>query len=144
VASLRATVLGLLEGDEALMGLLTGGVYDRPIDRDRTPGAFDREKGSRLKPCAVLTMETAAPTGPVSGLERAFFTVWVYQAAGYDRIDAALRQIKTALDERAQEDLGEDGYVYEFRHVESSADLQAQELNFAPCRYARFSAVTHI
>lgn len=146
MSSLRATLLDLLAGDDALRVLLPGGVYDTPIARDGAhakPDAFDMDRGGVLKPCAVLTMETATPSGPraVRG-EQAFFAVYFYARRCAD-IDAALKRVKDLLDDRAALDLEDDGFVYEIRHVEDSADFLEEELGRAPARFSRYSAVLH-
>ncbi len=146
--SLRQTLLDTLTGDAALRTKLAGGVYDTPIERkglNEKPDAFDMERGGMLKPCAVLTMETATPTGPQAPgfqVERAFFSIYIY-ARSYTDIDEAQACLKALLDYESA-DLGDgEGFVYEFRHVEDSADLLAAELDNVPMRYSRFSAVTH-
>jgi len=141
MATLRETILAALQTDATLAAILTGGVYGEPVSKTYTPGASDGDKGGKLKPCAVLSFETSAPDGPIPGCERQFFTVYFYDHRGYANIDAAQRRVKVLLDRRANVDLGIDGLVYEFRHAEDSRDLRDPELDDAPMRFSRYSAV---
>jgi hypothetical protein len=141
MGTLRETILAALQGDAELGAILAGGVHGEPINRGRTPGAFDGAKGGKLKPCVVLSLETSAPDGPIPGCERQFFAVYFYEHRGYANIDAAQRRVKVLLDRRANVDLGIEGLVYEFRHAEDSRDLRDPELDDAPMRFSRYSAV---
>jgi hypothetical protein len=142
MATLRATILATLQADATLAAILTGGVYGEPISKGHTPDAFDGDKGGKLKPCAVLSFETSAPDGPIPGCERQFFTVYFYEHRGYASIDAAQRRVKALLDRQGNIGLDE-GLIYEFRHADDSRDLRDPELNDAPVRFSRYSAVVN-
>lgn len=144
--SLRDAVLDILTGDDTLRTLLPGGIYDTPVAREgpnAKPDAFDADKGGYLKPCAVLTMETATPAGPNAlQAERAFFAVYLYARHRSD-IDAGLKRVKDLLDRQESIALDDGGLVYEIRHAEDSGDALEPELENVPVRFARFSAALH-
>ncbi len=140
MSSLRETILSILQDDAVLQTVLTGGVYAEPLDRKKTPDAFGT--AGKMKPAAVLTLETTAPFGP-EGCERVFFSLWCYQDRGYTQIDAAISRIKALLHRRSHDAVGETGMVFEFRHAEDSGDQLAPELNNVALRFSRFSAVLH-
>jgi hypothetical protein len=142
MGTLRETILATLKGDAELGELLAGGVYGEPISKTHTPDAFDSAKGGKLKPCAVLSFETSAPDGPIPGCERQFFTVYFYEHRRYASIDAAQRRVKMLLDRQGNVGLDE-GLIYEFRHADDSRDLRDPELNDAPMRFSRYSAVVN-
>lgn len=74
--SLRDEILAVLQADGQLNTYLSGGVYDREITRQKTPGAFDANL--EVKPCAVIRQETEAPVGPHETSARAFITIYFY------------------------------------------------------------------
>lgn len=89
--SLSDDIKDTLEGDDTLMDLLIGGVYNdvEEISRENTPGAFDAN--SELLPCALIKSNTELPRR--SGYRSAVndpFTIYFYQRQGYDVIEPAM------------------------------------------------------
>lgn len=93
---MRDLILAILQGDNALMALLTGGVYDAEISRQATAAAFDTDTNEIL-PCATILMGTSIPITPHSDRERQYFNVILYQRSGYDVIDPAADRLYTLL-----------------------------------------------
>jgi hypothetical protein len=90
--SMRDAIKQMLEGDATLMALLPGGIYSgREISRQEMPSAFD--ENLELRPCALIKVETETPSGPYDTSARLIFSVWLYQRAGYDAIDAAMKRV---------------------------------------------------
>ena len=86
----------LLQGDSQLTAILTGGVYHAAeVSRQATPDAYDEWR--ELKPCALVRQETLTPWGPYEHSGRLFVTIWFYQRAGYDAIEAARKRVYDLL-----------------------------------------------
>lgn len=93
---MRDAILAVLTGDAALTGLLTGGIYSAvEISRQTTPTAFDAN--DELLPCGLLKMETQTPVIPHPNGSRLFFSVMLYERAGYATIDAARKRVYALL-----------------------------------------------
>jgi len=88
---MNAAVLTRLQADSALMALLSGGLYDGQtvgeISRVTTPAAFDAN--GELKPCGLLALSSEVAAGPLPTSSRLGVTLYWYQRAGADVIDAA-------------------------------------------------------
>jgi hypothetical protein len=97
----RSTILSRLTTDATLAALLPGGIYSATeISRQYTPGAFDAS--GEVRPCALLKMESEAPSGPYDAGDtlastRLFVVVYVYERVGATAIDAALDRIFALL-----------------------------------------------
>ena len=86
-----AKIAQVLQADAQLAGLLPGGVYQREISRQTTPGAFDAY--SEVRPCAYVRAENIVPTGPHHRSARVYVLVWFYQQTGHSEIGAARRRV---------------------------------------------------
>jgi hypothetical protein len=139
MATLRTAVKALLVADGTLMGILTGGVYDRRgLNRSATPAAYDSR--GQLLPCAVVTVETTTPTGPKEfDFEQVFFQVWLYEAEGndYANIDLARDRVRALL--HRQSVVITAGAVHEILHADSFGDSYDEALG-AEMTYERFYA----
>lgn len=122
MATLRAAVKSVLEGDVTLAAILTGGVYSRAgISRTLTPDAFD-SKGA-IKPCAVVTEEATNRIGHREDkMEMVSLVVWLYEdeGSGYTLIDTAKMRVRALLHDQTV--TTSDGYVHHIVHVYSLGD----------------------
>ena len=139
--SAYATILAALQGDSALAGILTGGVYDGTvvgdISRQATPAAYD--SNSELLPCAILKPETQAPAGPHPDSSRLFVTIWFYQQSGSAAIDAG-RERAYQLLHRAT--LAGSGGLWDVRHVNDLLGIELQALG-VPAIMSRYVATVN-
>ena len=139
--SAYATILAALQGDSALAGILTGGVYDGTvvgdISRQVTPAAYDEY--SELKPCAIVKPETQAPAGPHPDSSRLFVTIWFYQQSGSAAIDAG-RERAYQLLHRAT--LAGSGGLWDVRHVNDLLGIELQALG-VPAIMSRYVATVN-
>lgn len=141
MATLREAIKTALEDDATLGTLLTGGVYDRRgISRTLTPDAFD--SNGALQPCAVVTLEVAAPE--ITGhrewrFERVYFLVWLYEdeGGGYATLDPAALRVRSLLHNQTL--ATDDGAVHHIEHVGSLGDSYDDTL-LAEMTYERFVA----
>ena len=133
-----ATILAALQGDAALAGILTGGMYDgtevNDISRQATPAAYDQN--SELLPCAILKPENQSPAGPHPDGSRLFVTVWFYQQAGSAAIDLARIRAYHLL-HRAT--LAGSGGLWDIRHVNDLLGIELQALG-VPAIMSRYMA----
>lgn len=122
--SVFSAIVGLLQGDATLVGLLPGGIYDgqtvMEVARQTTPGAFDAN--SELRPCGIVKAETATPWGPHAHSGRLFVQVFFYERLGYAAVEAARERVYALL-HRVQVTPGTGG-CYEIRH---GGDVLGQE-----------------
>ena len=85
---MRDAIKAFLVADAAMMAILTGGIHtETPINRQRTPAAFDANK--ELMPCALIRFEDESQQQSYAAAARLVFVLYFYQRAGYDQIDAA-------------------------------------------------------
>lgn len=135
---LRDAVKTLLEADDTLMAILTGGIYDRgEISRTETPDAWDADRGT-LKPCAVLTMGTVSPRAPFDDAATAFLQIYFYEKSGYDNIEDAMDRVYTLL--HIQQVTIDPGFVYEIRHANDLGDSKDDALDCS-MSFSRYYAV---
>lgn len=108
----REQVVEALESDATLAGILTGGIYTgRPIRLGMgNPNPFDPLSGA-VKPCAYVRYSVATPEGYGAKFRRQTISIFVYDSAGVDAIEAAVDRIKTILN-----GLEVEGTGYYFRH----------------------------
>jgi hypothetical protein len=126
-------IVSLLQNDSQLAALLPGGVHRaKEISRQETSGAYDANR--ELQPCALVRQETATPWGPHPDSGRLYVTVWFYQRAGYDAIEAA-RQRVYALLHRQKLANG----MYEIRHANDLLDSEDPALG-VPMMMSRYVA----
>ena len=139
--SAYATILGALQDDAQLAGILTGGVYDgmevSDISRQVTPAAYDDY--SELKPCAILKPETQAPAGPHPDGSRLFVTIWFYQQNGSAAIDAGRERAYQLLHRATL--AGSDG-LWDVRHVNDLLGIEMQALG-VPAIMSRYVATVN-
>jgi len=92
----RDAIYQRLVGDGTLMATLTGGLYSRTeISRQNTPAAFD--DSSEILPCGLLKLETQTPWGPYKHGSRLYFSLLLYQRAGYEAIETARARLYSLL-----------------------------------------------
>lgn len=74
----------VMEDDNDLMELLSGGVYEAievgEISRQLTPGAFDANK--ELQPCALVKLGTEIPRGPYDTSVQTPVQIFFYEKSG--------------------------------------------------------------
>lgn len=100
-------VAAILEGDETLDAILTGGIYTSGdlgplgITRDTAADAFD--SSGWLQPCALVKEAASVTTADVNDYEaqassaRQRVEVWLYQDRTYAALDSARARIRTLL-----------------------------------------------
>ena len=133
-----AAILQALQGDAALMALLTGGLYDgqvvTDISRQATPNAYN--EWGELEPCAILKPESEAPAGPHPHGARLFVTLWMYQQFGAAAIDAARERAYHVL--HRQRLAG----MWDVRHAGDVLGAEVQGLD-TPVTMSRFAAMVN-
>ena len=99
--SLSDDVKTLLEDDEDLMDLLTGGVHNdvEEISRQNTPTAFDANQ--ELMPCVLIKFgtETRLRSGIPNSVQTPL-TIYFYQRDNYDVIEPAIDSVFVLLNEQ--------------------------------------------
>ena len=98
--SLRDDIKAVLDGDDDLMEMITGGVYIdiSELSRQSAPGAFDAN--SEIKPAILIKEGNEMPDGPYSRSVRTPLTLYFYQLTGFDVIDAAMNRVLDLLHEQ--------------------------------------------
>jgi hypothetical protein len=111
--SLSDDIKTALEDDDALMALLTGGIFNdvEEINRINTPGAFDSTT-KELKPCALIKYNTELPlrSGYLSAVNDPL-TIYFYQRQGYAVIEQAM---DLAFDDLNEKKIGTGVWIIEF------------------------------
>ena len=95
--SLSDDIRSRLEGDAALMALLTGGVFDdvEEISRENTPSAFDTNK--EIKPCTLIKYGTETRRGPYTHGVQTPLTLYFYERQGFETIKQVLPLVYALL-----------------------------------------------
>ena len=136
-----AAILAALQGDTALMSILTGGLYDgiavTDISRQATPDAYDAYQ--ELKPAGLLKPESQAPAGPHPHGARLFMTLWLYQQAGSAQIDAARERAYQVLHRAA---FAGSGGTWEVLHAGDVLGAEVQALG-VPVIMSRYVATVN-
>jgi len=98
--SLRSDVKAVLDADEDLMEMITGGVHiDIPeLSRQFAPDAFDGD--SEIKPAILIKEGNEIPSGPYSRSVQTPLVFYFYQQAGYDVIEAGINIVFNLLHEQ--------------------------------------------
>jgi len=98
--SLRDDLKTVLDADDDLMEIITGGVYINisELSRQSAPGAFDAD--SEIKPTILIKEGNEVPRGPYSRSVQTSLTLYFYQRVGYDSIDAAMNIVLNLLHEQ--------------------------------------------
>lgn len=139
--SAYTAILQALQGDAALMSILTGGLYDgiavTDISRQATPAAYDAFQ--ELKPSGMLKPESQAPAGPHAHGARLFVTLWLYQQAGSEAIDAARERAYQVLH---MSQLAGSGGLWDVRHAGDVLGAEVQALG-VPVIMSRFVATVN-
>jgi hypothetical protein len=99
--SLSDDVKTVLEGDEALMALLSGGVFNEveEISKQNTSGAFDAN--GEIQPCALIKLGVESRLR--SGIPNSVNTplvIYFYERQGYEVIEAAMSLVFLDLNEQ--------------------------------------------
>ena len=111
-------IMGLMQADATLTGLLTGGIFGgaQLSPNMPEPSPFDEETGL-MRPCALVRREVSAATGPRKRFLRQFVVIFFYDAAGYDLITQAMGRTRAVLHEQR---VGNG--AYEIQHVDTVDD----------------------
>jgi hypothetical protein len=98
--SLRDDLKAVLDADEDLMEMITGGVHiDIPeLSRQFAPSAFD--SNSEIKPAILIKEGNEIPSGPYSRSVQTPLVFYFYQRAGYDVIEAGINIVFNLLHEQ--------------------------------------------
>jgi hypothetical protein len=100
MATLQATIRGVLTGDATYMAAMPGGVHDAETLQDREWIEMEdiRDANGRLKSTTVIRWRGAALFGPeVLPTEARFCELWFYEDTGYEDIETAKRRAKALL-----------------------------------------------
>lgn len=105
MATLKETVLNLLADDVALVGVVTGGVWDADSlpNGGLTMATIPKESnGVTIKPAVVLRWRERNPMRGPSYAARQFVEIYVYDdpSHGRDNIDYAMRRIWELLNKK--------------------------------------------
>lgn len=144
MAEPRDTFRTTLEGDSDFADSLTGGIYDATelpnewLTPSGTPDAWD--VNGVLKPCAVIRWQGWSPHGPyvVTGSERGFVEVYLYQVNGVAVIEAATDALKALMHRNR---MIADGKTYWFELVHQPGIVPADEVGGAQSMFCRFSCL---
>lgn len=133
----RRVIADTLRADAPLMALLAGGIFDNAqiVPGMGPPSPFD-EVG-RVRPSALVRLETTANDGPGAVYDRAFVVVFFYDYAGYEVIDLARDRAREVLHRRY---LGNG--AYEARHVDDVSD-QYDDAILAYMHRSRYQVVRY-
>ena len=135
---MKTAIYNRLTGDEALMTILTGGLYDQVVEisRQGTPEAFDNNL--EIKPCALLKVSSLSPVGPYDHSARMMAVLYFYERAGHENIEAAMARAYQLLHRQRLTPTGGGG-CWEIRHTD---DVPGQEDDALRCSLgiSRFSA----
>lgn len=91
----RAGLTRAIAADPVLMAILTGGAWDRPVNRDSTPAAFDQtQAGKPILPCVSVAdggaqADSTGPFGAVASGINLWFRA-TDSADGKAAVDAAV------------------------------------------------------
>jgi hypothetical protein len=90
----------VLEDDEALVELLTGGVWTgiEEINRQLAPEAFD--ENMEILPSVLIKLGVEIPSGPYLSSVQTPVVMYFYQRQGYDDIEPAMRMVFDLLNEQ--------------------------------------------
>jgi hypothetical protein len=99
--SLSDEIKTVLEDNDALMTLLTGGIFNdvEEISRQNTAGAFDAN--GEIKPCALIKLGVESRLR--SGIPNSVNTplvIYFYERQGYEVIEAAMSLVFLDLNEQ--------------------------------------------
>lgn len=138
LATLQNTVIGVLEGDATLAGLLTGGVYDATdFDRDGwTLQDVQRTPSGRVMPFAALRWGQDRPGGGLTCSARQSLEIYFYADAGFETIRQAKRQAIKLLHQQAFTTTFES--IARAVWVGGQGETVADELGNLPMLSARF------
>lgn len=97
---LATDIQGVLEADDDLMAILTGGVWTdvEEINRQNTPDAFDAN--GEIQPCALIKLGNEYKITDTRRAVRTPVTIYLYQRQGYDSTRPAMVRIHDDLNER--------------------------------------------
>jgi len=97
--SLPEEIKTVLDADNALMDILTGGVFVNimEINRQDAPEAFDANK--EIMPCALIKLGVENKLGDTRRGVQTPIIIYVYQRNGYDDIYSAMELIFEHMNE---------------------------------------------
>lgn len=118
---MRDALYQRLTGDGTLMAVLTGGLHTQTeISRQNTPAAFDTN--GEILPCGLLKFETQTPWGPFAHGSRLYFSLLLYQRAGYQAIETARQRLYALL--HRQKVTPATGSCWQIRHSSDVPDVE--------------------
>ena len=130
--SFAAEIKTALETDDALMDVLTGGIFAdvEEINRQLTPGAFDANK--EIKPCALVKLGTEYKLTDTRRAVRTPITIYFYERSGYSHIDDAMGMVFELLNEAK---IGESTWTIEFQNAVYQQRDQALDCALSTLRF---------
>lgn len=117
MASLRATVLAILNDDAALGDIMTGGFYDvgsLPIDGLTYENIEKEANGVAIKPTGVLRWRGLQQVRGPDKAARGFLEIFLYDdpTNDFDNLDSAKRRIWTLLHDKYLGDTDDEGFAW--------------------------------
>lgn len=117
MTDVKTVIVGLMQADATLTGLLTGGIYGVAEITPNMPSPSPFDAFGRVRPCALVRREVSAATGPRGRFSRQFVVIFFYDSAGYEVITEAMSRTRALLHEHR---IG--GGAYEIQHVDTVDD----------------------
>ena len=98
--TLAEEIQDVLEADEALEEMLTGGIHVgiEEISRQLAPEAFD--SNGEILPCMLIKLGVEIPSGPYLSSVQTPVVMYLYQRQGYGEIEPAMRIAFDLLNEQ--------------------------------------------
>lgn len=133
---LAADIQTVLEADDDLMDILTGGVHTdvEEINRQSTPDAFDAN--GEIQPCALIKLGNEFKISDTRRAVRTPITIYFYQRQGYDSTRPAMDLTHDLLNEQKIGDgvwnIEYDTTVYQQR--DQALDCALETLRFTAAR----------
>lgn len=142
MTSTREAITAVLSEDATLLATLTGGVFNSD-DFEMHEGAgadIPRDSTGFVKPFAILRFREAVAVGPVSiNAKTQTLEIYVYQDAGYDKIQTAFNRIYTLLQD--QYITSDDRSLVHLWNIFEGGETLAEEFGDLPVQLIRFSVV---
>lgn len=131
--SFAAEIKTALESDDALMDVLTGGIYAdvEEINRQLTPDAFDATT-KEIKPCALVKLGTEYKLTDTRRGVRSPLTIYFYERSGYSNIDDAMSMVFDLLNEAK---IGDSTWNIEFQNAVYQQRDQALDCALGTLRF---------
>lgn len=131
--SFAAEIKTALETDDALMDILTGGIYAdvEEINRQLTSAAFDATT-KEIKPCALVKLGTEYKLTDTRRGVRSPLTIYFYERSGYSNIDEAMSMVFDLLNEAK---IGDSTWNIEFQNAVYQQRDQALDCALGTLRF---------